>query len=314
MLVYPVLTLEVLLMNGLLLLTVVRSPQLRTPHLQLICANSASDILLVLFITPFSLALLFINSYEPMIWLCRLQGSLKSILFFVPIHFNLFLSVERYQFFIHPLIYQTRFRNIKIMILLISIPAILYGVFTEIFIGREFRAVVLECQLPDTRAVNLIMIFLFLVPALLIMTFCIISLVRLAAKQKTQVRNLQTDVIGYKSRTRFFIKNAKDSIRMILLVSGISYGSYLPAFLIRDAVFRKGVTWEDLNIRRDEILSVGFRVLHMFTIFLPVCVNPWIYIHLNKQLRKEVYKTLHLNISPDMSNIQTIASVNVGEK
>ena len=65
----------------------------------------------------------------------------------------------------HPLIYPTRFSKIKIMLLLVSIPGVLFGVFTEIFIGREFRAVVLECQLPNTTAVNLIMILLFLVPA-----------------------------------------------------------------------------------------------------------------------------------------------------
>ena len=241
MVVYPVLTLEILLMNTLLFLTVARSPKLQTPHLQLICANSASDVLVVLFIAPFSLALLFINSHEPIIWLCRLQGALRSMPFFVSIHFIVFLSVERYQFFMHPLIYPARFSKIKIMLLVVSIPGILFGVFTEIFIGREFRAVVLECQLPNTTAVNLIMILLFLVPALLIMTFCMVSLIRLAAKQKTQVEALQTDVLGNVTKTRKLVKNAKDSIRMILLVSGTFYGSYLPIYFIRDAVFKRGI-------------------------------------------------------------------------
>ena len=75
-----------------------------------------------------------------------------------------------------------------------------------------------------------------------------------------------------------------------------------------------GVTWGDLDVRTDEILSVGFRVLHIFTVFLPACISPWIYIHLNRQLRKEVYKTLHINVSPDMKAGQNVTVVHVSEK
>ena len=74
------------------------------------------------------------------------------------------------------------------------------------------------------------------------------------------------------------------------------------------------MTWGDLDVRTDEILSVGFRVLHIFTVFLPACINPWIYIHLNRQLRKEVYKTLHINVSPDVKDGQNVTVVRVSEK
>ena len=62
--------------------------------------------------------------------------------------------------------------------------------------------------------------------------------------------------------------------------------------IIFNIIIILGVTWGDLDARTDEILSVGFRVLHIFTVHI----------------------TLHINVSPDMKDGQNVTVVRVSEK
>ena len=294
MVFFPVLTVEVLLMNGLLYLTVARCGHLQTPHLQLLCANSLSDVMVVLIAAPFVVALLFMNSQEaPPAWLCRFHGTLRSTPYFVSIHFIMALSFERYQYFMHPLKYPQRFnkRNIKKIFLAVSTPGILFAVFTEVFVGRTFHAVVLDCMLPFTTPLNLIIVFLFGLPNIIINIFCIVSLLKLLKKQRRQVQALQIE--GSVCMPGKAKRPVKDAVRLILLVSGIFYGSYVPAYLIHEVIFRN-VTWESLNARDVETLSVLYRVFSTVASCTPACLNPWVYIYVNQDLRKEMYKSFSM--------------------
>ena len=47
------------------------------------------------------------------------------------------------------------------------------------------------------------------------------------------------------------------------------------------------------------------------TVCLASYTHPLIYIHLNGQLRKEVYKTLHFKVFPDINYDKNIAVVNL---
>ena len=270
MMFYPVLTTEILLMNGVLMVAFARCRELRTPHLVLISANAVSDILMAVSTVPFSMRLLVVNSVTVIPgWLCRLHGALHAACFMISLNLITLLSFERYQYFVHPLSYHRRFsqRNVLLLLIFALAPGVMCSALTEVITGRILYPVSLDCQLPQNAA-RVFIILLFFFPAFTVTSYSLVSLYHIAVKQKSRVQDLKLN------KEQVSTMSTKDAIRLILLVSGVFYGSYIPVYGLLQVLLNTGITWEKMNTRTHEVLSVSVRMLCLVMTFLHGVINP----------------------------------------
>jgi hypothetical protein len=138
--------------------------------------------------------------------------------------------------------------------LAVGIPSA-FAIITEILIGRVFHESILICHLPGTVYLNYVQIGCFLFPSLIITVYCMIRIWRVAMAQRVAPAPIEPSSAASVSQ----IDKIRVALKAIALVSGTFWGTYIPGFIIRTAVFSAGNTWVDLDTRKNFNASLLIR-------------------------------------------------------
>ena len=84
----------------------------------------------------------------------------------------------------------------------------------------------------------------------------------------------------------------KVAIKMILLVSGVYWGTYVPGFATRVVIFNAGFTWDDLDYRRNITAAILFRMSHFLLSHCSSALNPVIYFYTHAEVKAGLKKLL----------------------
>ena len=188
----------------------------------------------------------------------------------------------------HPLSYPIVFspRNTAIILGVTIGVCTIYSIITEITIGRVYHESILICHLPGTIYLNYAQIACFFGPSMLISLYGMIRIWHLALVQRVApTSDANTSGVSHGDKIRVGLK-------AIVLVSGTFWGTYIPGFILRTALFSSGYTWYDMDTRRTMGAAIGIRIANLMLIQVSSAVNPFIYYSTNKRLKGAICKTL----------------------
>ncbi|XP_024909439.1 trace amine-associated receptor 4-like [Cynoglossus semilaevis] len=174
--------------NSLVIISVLYFKQLHTPTNYLVLSLAVADLLVGLFILPFSI-LLYVRSNWPLQGeLCRVRGGLDMSLCNSSILSLCFISVDRYYAVCQPLKYRNKIniRVVWVMILVTWTVATLIGVIISLAPDKNAEK---KCVLIQTKASgSLIMgaVVVFFIPAL-VMSAIYLKILTVAKKQATSI-------------------------------------------------------------------------------------------------------------------------------
>ena len=191
------------------------------------------------------------------------------------------------RYFVHPLTYPNDFnnRNVFLMCFAAYLVPMVYGIITEIMIGRVYHETILFCHLPGTRYLNYVQFLGFFGPSLIVTIYSMVKIWRLSMA-------LQISPAGEASATVSNAAKARLAFKAIALVSGNFWGSYIPSFFLRTGLFSVGYTWYDMDTRRYLWPSIGVRLSQLLLTQVSAALNPFIYFYTNRKLRVAIRKTM----------------------
>jgi hypothetical protein len=95
------------------------------------------------------------------------------------------------------------------------------------------------------------------------------------------------------------LHQARRAFRMIVLVSGTMWGTYVPAMIIRVVVFNLGYTFDDIDTRKHLVPAIFLRGAVYLMSFISSAANPHIYYYSRKDLRKAFFSTIGWKSTPN---------------
>ena len=104
----------------------------------------------------------------------------------------------------------------------------------------------------------------------------------------------------------------KSAIRMILLVSGVYWGTYIPAWIIYALIVSFGATWESMDKRCNLYAAILMRLARFLMNHISPCLNPLIYFWIHKDLWAGFKKMLGLKAkfsSEDEAHNTTVSTI-----
>ena len=159
----------------LVLLTIIKSPNLHSPHFYIIGGYCCSDLLLVCITAP-NYMTQFVTG-EPNRLTCRILSNIGISIVLGATYHTALIACERYLFFCQPYRYSKYLstgRVIAAILVCYTIPTIM-GVSTEIQIGRYYHACILACNLPDSAVQSTVQFVVVLIPSAVITIFSLIK-------------------------------------------------------------------------------------------------------------------------------------------
>jgi len=97
-----------LLLNVIVLLIIIREPRLHTPENFIIAFDAINNMVEVLCVNSFMLAVLHTNNVTPNYYACQISGSIISITFLYNTYVMFVYSYDRYSFLCFPMTYAKR--------------------------------------------------------------------------------------------------------------------------------------------------------------------------------------------------------------
>ena len=218
-------------------------------------------------------------------WLCSVTGILAPAMLFLSFHILTLMALERYCYFAMPFKHGRLFSTKKIIVVEVILWCFSLTFSTTIHVTkrRTYYDVVLMCQSPTAGLFIYAQLVLYILPAIGGITFAIVKLWRLRRQHQAQ---LKTRTHMENSRAENRIKKTSAAIRIIVLISGLFWITYLPPALFRLVVFANGSTWEKLDDFSQPNLSYAFRYFNMIIFTLSSALNPFIYLLSHRELRR----------------------------
>jgi hypothetical protein len=173
--------------------------------------------------------------------------------------------------------------------LLTHIIPISYYSATSILVGREYHSSILGYSIQTPGALVSVTGVYGGIPVI-ITIFSSIKIWKL--KLANQVAPLSSIGNNSNGSNPLPLQQARKAFRMILLVSGTMWGTYIPTGVIRVAVFGAGYTWEDIDSRQYLVPSMFVRLATFLVAFTTSALNPIIYCYSRKDLRDDLFKTM----------------------
>nr|XP_046229995.1 trace amine-associated receptor 1-like [Scatophagus argus] len=226
-------SLSVLIMCGNLLLitSIVYFKQLHTPTNYLILSLAVADLLVGVFILPFSTILSVSSCFYLQELLCKLRGSFDMFLCTSSILNLCFISVDRYYAVCQPLRYKAKINVRVIMIMILvswTVPAL--NVISIIILGVDQEQTNRGCVLFQNASLNLAFsgtILAFYLPAL-IMSMIYLKILMVAQRQ---ARSIQNNIsLGIKPGATVS-KMERKATKTLAIVMGIFLICWTPCFL-----------------------------------------------------------------------------------
>ena len=270
------------------MVTIWKTLSLHTAHFYMLFAYCAIDSTVLGVSVPFFLLQVITGQTHYMT--CKIASILIISLIFTLHYTTGLLSVERYVFFCHPLSYERWFRAktvVAYMVLIVAVPAICM-VLSSMFETCIYHASSLICEMSDQpKFIILFMIFFRIVPAIIAIC-CMLKILKLI-KSIQIVPALPTNAAPL--TTPPLVTQARKGIRMIALVTGTFWATYVPASLLRLYVFSQrsdGYTWEAIDSRQYTLPAILIRLSTYMISIVPPMLSPFVYLYTRKDLRNAV--------------------------
>lgn len=290
--------------NGTILTVVFRNRALHMPHYYLLCSYIACDIATCLYAYPVMVVVMFQGTELPE-WLCRSSGCLSTAAFFCSIYLLGLLAYERYHFFCRPMSYQRTFATFRLVCLVVGawLIALSFSISTEILLGRKVYITVLGCQLESSRVMSQIQIAGFFGPSLFLVFFSTIRVGILLVKMRAMIApqildqgngntsnpdQIYLPIEGLSNTYKIKISKAGAAFKLVILISGLFWGTYIPGFIVRLVIFSSGITWEEIESRQNLTAMILLRSSHLIIVTIPQVLNPWLYLYTHPELKVAV--------------------------
>lgn len=286
----------VLLGNGIIIVSVFKTRALHTPHYLLLCSYAICDVATAVTGYPTFIVVLFYAVETPE-WVCRFS-CLIAAAFFCTVYMLGILAYERYHFFCHPLSYPRLFTTAKLCCLVAGVwlITVCYFVSSEIIFGRELFIAVMSCQMKSSIMTQSQLIYFF-GPSLFSIIFSTVRVGMLWAKMRTTVSPQplgvtdQTSVEALSNTYKVKIRKAGTAIKLILLISGLFWGTYILSFIARVVVLRN-FTWDEIDTRQNMTAMILVRGSQLLAGTVSQIFNPGLYMYTHPQLRAALLRML----------------------
>ena len=168
---------------------------------------------------------------------------------------------------------------------------------------RKLQAIAMLCIM-DSQFINtIIQLLLFFVPSAGISSYAIYRTLRLASQMRVAPMTAPSAHGGSGTNNTTDQASLKRAVRLILLVSGSFWATYLPGYMLR-ALIHNRYTWEQLNFRSNPYVSVFYRFLMFALCHFSSMLNPLIYLFTHRNLRSaaRILLRLETNFPTDSDN------------
>ena len=280
--------------------TIWKTESLRTPHFLIIFCCCIGDLIMVV-----TAIILFSQQYLAkcmILWVCQAMSNILIATGYSLANVIGLMAFERYLYFCHPMRYQSILKAHVLATVIIAIFAApnVYCAVTEFLIGRQYHSSVLGCNFGGGKILiqSTIQLLCFLMPPAVVTIVSTYKIWRLLV----QVNVAPVAPDGAVTQSVAPGHQATKVIRMILLVSGTFWGTYLPSIIMRVTIFSLGITWEDVNSRDSLMASMLIRTATILFTCVSSTLNPFIYYYSRRDLRQACFKLMgiHRNaIAPD---------------
>lgn len=297
-------TVSVLVGNAIFFTAVFKNRQLQTAHYFLLCSYAICDVGQVLTGCITCAMVLYHGTDTPQ-WACRLFSCMVLAPFFSSVYMVGLIAYERYHFFCRPMSYDRVFTPRTLLSMVAGVWAIVMGylVFTEIFIGRtELVLTTFMCQVEKSEIAVKIPIICFLGPSVCLVLFSTIRVAILRAKLSTTVVVPQGVIPQSFSRAAIVTTNhanesssrlkwkVNKALKLIFLISGLFWGTYLPGFIFRVIILSSNITFEEIDSRQNMTAMILLRSGTWLLCIVSPVLNPWVYMYTHSELRTTVEK------------------------
>ena len=286
-----------LLFNTLILVTISKSETLHTSHFYVIGAFCAADILSTLFSSGGYISQFIADTgfSAPPFTACRFVSCVVAASVFTMMYLTGLLACERYAYFCHVYKYQSWFstRRVVLFVSLAYLLPLLMITVEEVQVGRVYHATLLSCHLEVSGFVTVYKLFVIVLPSIITTAICTYKVWRL--KATAQVNPAPNNNAAAHAPSVTPVEQAIKTVRMILLLSGSTWGSILPSLIMRRVIMSMDYSLEDLDSRLHYHASITYRVSLIMTTTIPSAVNPPIHYFCRKNLRTATKKLLGFN-------------------
>ena len=232
------------------------------------------------------------------LYYCQIISAIGKILNLTSVYMLGYLAIERLVFFRYPFRYNRYFTKIKIKItcmILFSLP-MLYTIVIDALFVRIPVTTRMYCVLPEsyTKKYNLIIKIVFFCPSLVISIFTLISLGLLVKKHQSRLNPGMVDKATQQPIENMLSK-VKRHMKILLSISGTFWIAIVPGMVIRMILFPSGAAWNEADTRRDMTLFIWAKIGWFVEIVVSRLLNPVIYLTHLPDLRRAVWKRLHLD-------------------
>jgi hypothetical protein len=257
-----------------------------------------------------SFLLQFITGGMPLM-ACRIFAMVGLTPFFGFFYHISLIAFERYMYFCRPMKYShfITTRRVVLAMCMIYITACSYMTITEILIGRDYHPGVLVCNLSNPGFHGIFQIVVFQLPPAVVTIICSLKIWKLIKENSVPPHivlghvNPNSSTINEATNNQAIpVRQAKKAIRMILLISGALWGTYIPGMIIRTIIFNLGYTWEDIDTRSALVPALMVRLSTYVMSFVSSAVNPIIYVYTRKDLRHALFTIMGLKSSVAIDN------------
>lgn len=270
------------------IVAITRSSLLELQHFVLILSMCCSDLLMVvlgllMYISPLVTDSTIFNG-------CIVITSMGVTIAYANGYHIGIMAFERLVFFCYPLKYELMItpRRLLFTVALIYALILAYVITVGQLVGREYHAATLICNLASQSLIRkLLVVGIMWIAPTCFLIYCMYCLHRL-------INRCSVSPAG----SIIPVKQATTTLRLILLISGMYWGSYIPVVIIRNIILAVGYTLHDLDCRVAIIPAIIMRVVSLVGWLLPPICNPFIYYCTRPDLRK-AFKILNANsLSP----------------
>ena len=274
----------------LVLVTIIKSPELYNAHFYLLGVYCSVDIILVSLTGP--VFIVFLSDGHVSNIVCQVIAVVVQSLALGLVGHTAAIACERYVFFCHSFRYLQQFSKARIVaavVICYTIPVIVL-MTPSMESGSTFHSSILSCTISDNTKPSAKLFALIVLPFAAVTIYCMIRVWCLSRSA-----GMGPGALGNQQTLTTPVHQARKTLKMILLLSGTFWATSLPAYVSWMTIFMAGNTWEDLDSRRYIGPSIVMR-LTMFThCFVSSAVNPLIYYYSRKDLRLATCKLLRLN-------------------
>ena len=202
-------------------------------------------------------------------WFCLINTKVTSFCLGVLLNLSAILAVERYIFIVHPMRYLVWVTKSKVVLSFIGILSLLitYFIVNSSMINGDLVHY-LHASFVCGTGKAIVYFFLFIFPGMVIICIAVIKLVifvrRFAPNSAEAI-------------------DAKKAIKLILLLSGALFITYIPSYVIRMAILQVW-TWDELDSGVNIPAFIAVRCTSFILSFMSSASNPIIQFYVEKDL------------------------------